>query len=118
MVKNTVFYVKLHTPCWAEKYYVAHIFFTITYLGTSSINHQSLKAFPCQIVFMSLSGFNHVITFSNKIVYNIQEIPDLNVLTLSSCRGLQIKKSSVKFVCKFAIFLHIYLQYILNFFKY
>ena len=42
--------------------------------------------------------------YSDYEIAHIQGLPSLNVGILPSCRGPQIKKNSVNFFCKFAIF--------------
>ena len=56
MAKNTILYVTLHTPYWTEKGNWADNFFTVIYLGTSSIITRvlHLKDFPYKINFKNL----------------------------------------------------------------
>ena len=50
----------------------------------------------------------HLMWFLKLRRFCIQGLPTLNVGVLPSCRGPQIKKNSVKFFCKFAIFFAIF----------
>ena len=50
--------------------------------------------------------------YSDYEIAHIQGLPSLNVGILPSCRGPQIKKNSVNFFCKFAIFFAIFWNFL------